>query len=197
MKKTTIHINPPKKEKSIPADEKVTQKKKVATSPNRLPAILVIVTLAIALFIWAAVQSRNHIRINSFETCRKAGYPIMESYPAECAGPDGKTYTEELKTSPSPPPSSTNVSPTSTTQQSQYRSTDLTPTKNVSPQSFHGSALGNCNKDNDCILSGCNKEICQAVGIEPAMSTCEYREDTPLRMGYKCGCVQQECAWRK
>lgn len=32
--------------------------------------------------------------INSFEECAAAGYPIMESYPRQCAVPGGPSFTE-------------------------------------------------------------------------------------------------------
>lgn len=32
--------------------------------------------------------------ITNFEECEKAGYPVMESYPRQCATPDGETFTE-------------------------------------------------------------------------------------------------------
>jgi eight-cysteine-cluster-containing protein len=32
--------------------------------------------------------------ITTFAACAEAGYPIMESYPRQCAGPDGRTFTE-------------------------------------------------------------------------------------------------------
>lgn len=35
-------------------------------------------------------------KINSFDECAKAGYPIMESYSARCATPDGRSFTQEL-----------------------------------------------------------------------------------------------------
>lgn len=43
----------------------------------------------------------------SFEDCANAGYPIMESYPRQCATPDGRTYAEEL---PAPEPTYVNAS---------------------------------------------------------------------------------------
>jgi hypothetical protein len=39
---------------------------------------------------------KNEVVISSFEECAKAGYPIMESYPARCQGPDGQTFTENI-----------------------------------------------------------------------------------------------------
>ncbi len=35
--------------------------------------------------------------INSFEECVAAGYPVMESYPAQCRIPDGKTFTQVIE----------------------------------------------------------------------------------------------------
>jgi len=34
--------------------------------------------------------------VNSFNSCIAAGYPMMESYPAKCATPDGTTYVQVL-----------------------------------------------------------------------------------------------------
>lgn len=35
--------------------------------------------------------------INSFEECENAGFPIMESYPRQCRGPDGRTFVEQIE----------------------------------------------------------------------------------------------------
>lgn len=34
--------------------------------------------------------------IGSFEECVAAGYPIMETYPAQCRTPEGTTFTEKI-----------------------------------------------------------------------------------------------------
>lgn len=34
--------------------------------------------------------------IDSFEDCAAAGYPIMESYPEQCATPDGRSFTRDI-----------------------------------------------------------------------------------------------------
>ncbi|MCO6431443.1 MAG: hypothetical protein J5J00_11330 [Deltaproteobacteria bacterium] len=39
--------------------------------------------------------------ISSYEECVKAGYPIMKSFPARCAVPGGKVFTQEIKPDPS------------------------------------------------------------------------------------------------
>lgn len=35
-------------------------------------------------------------KIVTFEDCRKAGYPVMESYPRKCNTPDGRSLVEEI-----------------------------------------------------------------------------------------------------
>ena len=40
------------------------------------------------------------IEINSFDECAAAGYPIMESYPRQCAVPGGGTFTEKVDALP-------------------------------------------------------------------------------------------------
>ena len=41
--------------------------------------------------------------ISSFEECAAAGYPIMESYPEQCATRDGKHFTREIEEVPDEP----------------------------------------------------------------------------------------------
>ncbi|MBW2997559.1 hypothetical protein KY349_04430 [Candidatus Woesearchaeota archaeon] len=36
------------------------------------------------------------LKIENFEQCAAAGYPVMESYPRKCAVPDGETFVEEI-----------------------------------------------------------------------------------------------------
>jgi len=35
--------------------------------------------------------------INSFDECAASGYPVMESYPAQCRTPDGRTFVEDVE----------------------------------------------------------------------------------------------------
>ncbi len=61
------------------------------------PLIAIIITI---LFIGAAFLGRwytekNKVsKIDSFVACRDAGFPILESYPAQCRTPDGRNFTE-------------------------------------------------------------------------------------------------------
>jgi hypothetical protein len=60
----------------------------------------IIVVLA-AAFIIVLAQTSRPAYISSFDDCARAGYPILESYPAQCRTPDGRTFVQPL---PSPPP---------------------------------------------------------------------------------------------
>lgn len=40
-------------------------------------------------------QGMDNKKVDSFETCAAAGYPILESYPRKCTTPEGMSYTEE------------------------------------------------------------------------------------------------------
>lgn len=35
-----------------------------------------------------------NLNITDFKSCKDAGYPVQESYPAVCRGPDGQSFTE-------------------------------------------------------------------------------------------------------
>ena len=48
-------------------------------------------TFTVTLSSWEAQYD-----INSFEECVNAGYPVMESYPRQCATPDGRSFTEVI-----------------------------------------------------------------------------------------------------
>lgn len=39
---------------------------------------------------------REAPRVNNFDDCVKAGYPIMESYPRQCRTAEGKTFREDI-----------------------------------------------------------------------------------------------------
>ncbi|MBD3388398.1 MAG: hypothetical protein GF416_04940 [Candidatus Altiarchaeales archaeon] len=44
-----------------------------------------------------------HGSITNFQECADAGYPVMESYPRRCRGPEGKSYTEVIDEPLDPP----------------------------------------------------------------------------------------------
>lgn len=57
-------------------------------------AIAILIVLVALLLVF--IQTPPSVpEINSFEDCVKAGYPVMESYPPQCAVPGGSTFTED------------------------------------------------------------------------------------------------------
>lgn len=69
----------------------------------------------------------------------------------------------------------------------------------LQPSEYYGSSTyGPCQANNDCLISGCNLEICQSKAEETLVSIC-ILPDKPLppQLGYKCQCVAQKCQWAK
>lgn len=67
------------------------------------PIPLLLLALVLALLIGAGLgylvgynQAEDRTPITSFDECRAAGYPVMESYPERCATPDGRTFTRDI-----------------------------------------------------------------------------------------------------
>jgi hypothetical protein len=64
--------------------------------------ILLLVSFILILLGAAGYGAANYVKqkkvkdINNFEECAKAGYPVLESYPAQCNTPDGRHFVQEL-----------------------------------------------------------------------------------------------------
>lgn len=55
-----------------------------------------------------------------------------------------------------------------------------------------------CETDGDCLVSGCNAEVCQGVEEESVMTSCVYPEELlPKDLNYSCSCVDGKCQWSK
>lgn len=64
-------------------------------------SILAVIILAVSGWLaYNAINNRQNNTpnpsIGSFEECAAAGYPIMETYPAQCRTPEGTTFTETV-----------------------------------------------------------------------------------------------------
>lgn len=61
--------------------------------------------------------------------------------------------------------------------------------------SFCGwSDYGFCNKDNDCLRSGCSNQVC---GVKSYITTCEWSDYyNPIPYGLYCGCRKNSCQWK-
>ena len=66
------------------------------SQPNsKIILITIILTLSatVAYLLYNQPKDNQTTSINSYQDCVAAGYPIMESYPEQCATPDGRTFT--------------------------------------------------------------------------------------------------------
>lgn len=101
---------------------------------------------------------------------------IQESYPERCIAKDGRSVTRPL------------------TPEEQDR---LNPPIASATADYYGSSTSAaCTSDNDCIVSGCNSEICQGKDEEEGASIC-ILPDKPLPkdVGLSCDCSSNKCQW--
>lgn len=59
-------------------------------------AVIIILISASAYFVLSGQRSSPPQTITNFKECVQAGYPIAESYPAQCFTPDGRGFVEEI-----------------------------------------------------------------------------------------------------
>ena len=74
-----------------------------------IPVVLLVVLVGLVVFtgwyVWQAREDSKKPVITNFEECVAAGYPVMESYPEQCAA-DGQTFTNPNQLAPEPPSAS-------------------------------------------------------------------------------------------
>jgi hypothetical protein len=62
--------------------------------------VLGVILVAGGFWLWRANQddpNTNTVNITNFEQCAAAGYPVGESFPRQCFGPNGQTFVEEIE----------------------------------------------------------------------------------------------------
>lgn len=63
-------------------------------------AVVLIIVAALLISLSANAGRQRIASITNFDECASAGYPIMESYPEQCAVPDGRTFVNERQLPP-------------------------------------------------------------------------------------------------
>lgn len=63
-----------------------------------LIGIVVVLALIVGLLLALSniAKTQRMYLIANFQECKDAGYPIMESYPEQCATPDGRTFVNDV-----------------------------------------------------------------------------------------------------
>ncbi|MBI5645262.1 hypothetical protein HY970_04185 [Candidatus Kaiserbacteria bacterium] len=61
---------------------------------TNLIGLLVVVAIVVGLLLALSNISKQQrvIAISTFQECKAAGYPVMESYPEQCITPDGRSF---------------------------------------------------------------------------------------------------------
>lgn len=75
--------------------------------------IVVIIVMLVGTGVYFAVNRQSSLpvsQITNFEECAQTGYPILESYPAQCRTPDGKHFVEDIVKGTLPPPGPITIS---------------------------------------------------------------------------------------
>ncbi|MEX0622179.1 MAG: Gmad2 immunoglobulin-like domain-containing protein [Candidatus Woykebacteria bacterium] len=63
-----------------------------------IPGLLMIIVLVAAAFVWFGRKQTTDTKpsVSNFDECAAAGYSVLESYPARCVTPDGKSFTQDI-----------------------------------------------------------------------------------------------------
>lgn len=77
--------------------EDVTRTKRFSTVT--LIGVVVVLALIAGLLLSLSniAKQQRMYAISTFQECKDAGYPIMESYPEQCATSDGRTFVNEMQ----------------------------------------------------------------------------------------------------
>lgn len=137
------------------------------------PAIFMLVFIGVALgfvaiFFDVVLEDDEHV--TSYEECVEAGYPVLESFPEQCRDDKGETFVRELSEE---------------------------EREAMQQQDFYGSStFATCETNDDCVVSGCNAEICQGADEESFASICAVPDmPLPQDVGYACECLAGGCQW--
>lgn len=63
---------------------------------NKLIGIGIVILLVLGAVYFVLNYQKEQPVVTDFDSCAAAGYPIMESYPRQCATPDGRSFTENV-----------------------------------------------------------------------------------------------------
>lgn len=112
----------------------------MTTTQSRMVTVGVVALLVIAGVFY--MSRRNGLAaIGSFEDCKNAGYPIMESFPERCVTPDGKTFVNESAATSTPSTGTSTGSNGETSSGGTQASHPNIRVDNVSPNQVIGSPI--------------------------------------------------------
>ena len=69
--------------------------------------IVLIIIAGLLLALSHVARVSRMLSIATFDDCKAAGYPVMESYPEQCSTPDGRIFLNDAVRAPQHAPAST------------------------------------------------------------------------------------------
>lgn len=133
-------------------------------------AVVLLLLLGLGYFFYNSPKDSPLSSITNFEECARAGFPVMESYPAQCRLPSGELFVQVI-TNPTNPDVIGSPGPNPSTVPDPTPSPDAKPNEKP-PQK------------GACYIGGCSGQICSDE--EGVASTCEYREEYACYKTAKC-----------
>ncbi len=74
----------------------MSKKKESKTTQIFLIAVIALILAGASFFFFVKLSEQQKLsKINSFDECQRAGFPIMESYPPQCRA-NNKTFTQDI-----------------------------------------------------------------------------------------------------
>lgn len=145
-------------------------------------------SLGFGLGYLVGLDKDSDIVIDTYQKCVDAGGIILESYPQQCSL-NGKTFTD---------PSQQQIEPGDPLPTSPTPGREPANSLTKLPDAYGWSNNSNCSASSECLVGGCNSEICGAKSDE-LVSNCIFPTDQPLppAAGYNCGCNANQCSWSK
>lgn len=163
----------------------------------------IILLATVGILVYALMYGQSNSKIDSFEDCEAAGYPILESYPRQCKTPDGKSFTEDIEVPVDEGNSGSEDDGVTDGDSESDGDSGSDGDQSIDDQGESDDYYGRsthytCTTDTDCKQSGCGMEICQGKAEEDMVSICiDTGEPNPTEAGYTCGCISNGCAWNK
>lgn len=140
--------------------------------------VTVVLTVVGSIYAWFYYKNQTSAPL-VWETCIKfPGSVIQESYPVRCVTRDGRSVLQPVDGDNSTFSQSALIAP--------------------SPEYYGNSTFATCSSDSECVISGCNSEICQGERDEGSLSICILPDKpTPQQLGFTCRCYTARCQWYK
>jgi len=195
------------------------------SSNQKLLLGLLLLVAVVGVFVYFKKFNSPVTKVNSFEECVQAGYPLSEEYiyPPQCKTPEGKVFSQPTPTNQPGIPNPASIycqdqggkleirkdivgnetgfcvfTDGSECEEWAYFRHECSPSVSLKENFCGSSTYGNCDSDDDCKTGGCSGQVCQSKKEEGAITTCEWTDCyDSAKYGLKCRCTNRQCQWQE